>query len=234
MCCIKEETPLCLAESGRWKMHRNYQLEWLCLSSWAPPPHGYQTGYHWGRGWGGARVGVPESETEVAVEQSGPDAEWGEVGSGARGSARRWRHGPACLRASARFPGGGVAGASWLPAGLRLLAPWVLFSAPRPFFLACPVFSFCSCKLHLASLPPWLSWPPPGEGGRWGFSSRPSHWFCDYIYSTMTVAPAVNHKYTSVHSLGFKPNGKPGADEQLTVGVWIPGGDLWRSCMGKG
>lgn len=175
----------------------------------------------------GKRLGVPESECQSRRQRwqwsrevlslKGEKSEVEPGGGG--GGARRWRHGPACLRASARFPGGGVAGASWLPAALRLMAPWVLFSAPRPFFLACSVFSFCSCKLHLASLPPWLSWPPPGEGGRWDSSSRPSHWFCDYIYSTMAVAPAVNHKYTSVHSLGFKPNGKPGADERLTVGV---------------
>lgn len=160
MCCIKEETPLCLAESGRWKMHRNYQLEWLCLSSWAPPPHGYQTGYHWGRGWG-----VPESGCQSRrqrwqwsrealtlngekseVEPGGAPAD--DVTDQPAFEPRRAFQGVESPEHHGCLPGWG----SWLRECCSL--PLVPFFLPVPYFLSAPVSSTLPlCLPDLAGRP---------------------------------------------------------------------------------
>lgn len=195
---------LYLAGSARWKVTRRYQPGRLYLRSLISL--------------------LPEMRDKVAEPVQvwmGEESEEEEPGARPRVTNQPSFKSP---RAAQR-----VAVASWRPAGLGLLALWVLFSVPR-LFLLFQIFS--PCNLFLASLPPWRRWPLPGRGTVRLFLPPVS--LVLRIYSIMLAAPSVSIKHVSVQCLGFKPSGEARITLTATCGPVSSWGDPWHDWRENG
>lgn len=149
---------------------------------------------------------LPSPRDARQGSRAGTEVEWWGVGGGARGAPADDVANQPSFK-SPRAAQRGVAVASWRPAGLGLLALWVLFSVPRLFLLFQIFFppvtsSLPLCLRDVAGL-------SRGRGTVRLFLTPVS--LVLRIYSIMLAAQSVSIKHVSVQCLDFKPSGKPGS-----------------------